>query len=213
MFTGIIQAIGTVVSREARGGDLRLVVDASTLAAKVEAVRLASGESVAVNGTCLTVLDPRDGLLTFDVSNETLARSTIGALAAGSRVNLEAALRMGDPLGGHLVSGHVDGIATVVAVTPEARSLRVVIETAAALARYVASKGSIALDGVSLTVNEVDGRRFGVNLIPHTVEQTTFATLAPGSVLNLEIDPIARYVERMFTAEVAPSTSGPLFDP
>ncbi|RYG86620.1 riboflavin synthase [bacterium] len=201
MFTGIIQAVGTVVSREARGGDARLVIDAAALAAKVDAVRLAVGESVAINGTCLTVLDPHEGRLAFDVSAETLGKTTLGSLAPGSRVNLEAALRMGDPLGGHLVSGHVDGLATVVATSTEARSLRVVLEAPAALARYVASKGSVALDGVSLTVNEVDGRRFGVNLIPHTIEQTTFGTLAPGVLLNLEIDPIARYVERLSTVQ------------
>jgi len=200
MFTGIIQAVGRVTAIEPRGGDLRLVVDAGALAARVAAERLASGESVAVSGVCLTVLEPRDGQLSFDVSRETLDHTTLGALRAGARVNLEAALRMGDPLGGHLVSGHVDAQGTVVSRAGEARSLRVVFEAPPALARYVATKGSIAVDGVSLTVNEVDGPRFGVNLIPHTVAQTTFGELAAGRRVNLEVDTIARYVERMLQA-------------
>jgi len=200
MFTGIIQAVGRVTAIEPRGGDLRLVVDAGALAARVAAERLASGESVAVSGVCLTVLEPRDGQLSFDVSRETLDHTTLGALRAGARVNLEAALRMGDPLGGHLVSGHVDAQGTVVSRAGEARSLRVVFEAPPALARYVATKGSIAVDGVSLTVNEVDGPRFGVNLIPHTVAQTTFGELVAGRRVNLEVDTIARYVERMLQA-------------
>jgi riboflavin synthase len=200
MFTGIIQAIGRVDSLDAVGGDVRLRIDARELAARVEASRLAAGESVAINGTCLTVLDYVEGRLAFDASRETLDRTTLGTLARGARVNLEAALRLGDPLGGHLVSGHVDGIATVVSTTSEARSLRVVIEVPLELARYVAIKGSVTVDGVSLTVNEVAGNRFGVNLIPHTVEVTTFGELAPGRRVNLEVDTIARYVERMLTA-------------
>jgi riboflavin synthase len=203
MFTGIIQAVGKVASLESRGGDVRLIVDAAELATRVSPDRLAPGESVAVNGACLTVVDPRGALLAFDVSRESLDRTTLGELRPGSRVNLEAALRVGDPLGGHIVSGHVDGLARVVAVHPEARSLRVTIEVPDALAHYVASKGSVALDGVSLTVNEVTGSRFGVNLIPHTVAQTTFESLAPGRELNLEVDTIARYVERMLGLSTA----------
>jgi riboflavin synthase len=200
MFTGIIQAVGHVAAAEPRGGDLRLTIDAAALAARVSPERLASGESVAVSGVCLTVLDPRQGHLSFDVSRETLDHTTLGALRTGSRVNLEAALRLGDPLGGHLVSGHVDAQGAVVSTAGEARSLRVVFEVPAMLARYVATKGSIAIDGVSLTVNEVDGTRFGVNLIPHTVAQTTFGELVPGRRVNLEVDTIARYVERMLAA-------------
>ena len=200
MFTGIIQAVGRVETIGTKGGDVRLRIDARLLAARVAVARLGSGESVAINGVCLTVLDPADGRLEFDVSRETLDRTTLGTLAAGSRVNLEAALCVGDPLGGHIVSGHVDGLGTVVSATTEARSLRVVLETPPELARYVAAKGSIAVDGVSLTVNEVDGRRFGVNLIPHTVAQTTFDELAAGRRVNLEVDTIARYVERMLSA-------------
>lgn len=201
MFTGIIQAVGTVRALEPRGGDLRFVVDASGLAARVDAARLAEGESVAVNGACLTVIAPRAGELSFDVSRESLDRTTLGALAAGSRVNLEAALRLGDPLGGHLVSGHVDGRAVVRDISRDARSLRVVVEAPADLAGFIAPKGSVALDGVSLTVNRVEGTRFDVNLIPHTVAETTFGDLAPGRELNLEIDTIARYVARMLAYE------------
>lgn len=207
MFTGIIQAVGRVAELESRGGDVRLVVDASGLAARVSSARLASGESVAINGVCLTVLEPQGGRLTFDVSRETLDRTTLGRLRIDARLNLEAALCVGDPLGGHLVSGHVDGLGTVVSIATEARSLRVVFEAPSALARYVAQKGSIAIDGVSLTVNEVDGARFGVNLIPHTIEQTTFGELATGGQVNLEVDTIARYVERMLT-----QTRGDLHD-
>jgi riboflavin synthase len=197
MFTGIIQAIGRVQSAEARGGDLRLVIDSTTLAQRVSANRLAIGESVAVNGVCLTVLEPDEGVLRFDVSLESLEKTTLGELQAGSRVNLESALCVGDPLGGHIVSGHIDGVAVVTAVAEDARSLRVELEVPAELALYVAPKGSVALDGVSLTVNAVDGRRFGINLIPHTLEMTTFAALAPGRRLNFEVDTIARYVRRM----------------
>ena len=201
MFTGIIQAVGRVQSAEARGGDLRLVIDSTTLAQRVSANRLAIGESVAVNGVCLTVLEPEEGLLRFDVSRESLEKTTLSELQAGSRVNLESALCVGDPLGGHIVSGHIDGVAVVAAVAEDARSLRVELEVPAELALYVAPKGSVALDGVSLTVNAVDGRRFGINLIPHTLEMTTFAALAPGRRLNFEVDTIARYVRRMLQSD------------
>ena len=196
MFTGIVQATGQVTAVEPRGGDLRLQLDAGGLAARVEAARLAIGESIAVSGVCLTVVEYANGRFAADVSRETLALTTLGRLCPGDAVNLEAALRAGDPLGGHLVSGHVDGIAEVVGVTGDARSLRVAIEAPAELARFIAAKGSVALDGVSLTVNEAQGRRFGVNLIPHTVEHTTFSGVAAGRQLNLEIDVLARYVQR-----------------
>jgi riboflavin synthase len=196
MFTGIIQAVGKVARLEPRGGDLRLGIDASALAARIDSSRFAIGESIAVSGACLTVIAFSDGLFEADVSQETLRLTTLGQLAVGSDVNLEAALRMGDPLGGHLMSGHVDGIARVVGVTPEARSVRVDVQVPAGFERYIASKGSVGLDGVSLTVNAVEGAIFSVNLIPHTVAVTTFRTLAPGDSLNLEIDTLARYVER-----------------
>ena len=196
MFTGIVQAQGVVAKCAARDGDLRLTIDARPLAALVDAKRLALGESIAVNGVCLTVVACDAGYFEADVSRETLRLTTLGQLAAGDSVNLEAALRMGDPLGGHLLSGHVDGLARVVALHRDARSLRVEIEAPEGLERFIAAKGSVALDGVSLTVNAVSGRVFGVNLIPHTVEVTTFRHLAEGHMLNLEIDMLARYVER-----------------
>jgi riboflavin synthase len=196
MFTGIVQATGKVTLAEARGGDLRLGIDAGDLAQRVDGSRLAVGESVAVNGVCLTVVEFDGRGFLADVSRETLDLTTLGGLRPGNAVNLEAALRVGDPLGGHLMSGHVDGVAEVTGLHEQARSLRVTIRAPESLARFIAPKGSVALDGVSLTVNEVEGRQFGVNLIPHTVAQTTFGSLAPGSRLNLEVDLLARYVQR-----------------
>jgi len=188
--------LGTVAGRETVGGDLRLTVDAGALAMRVDASRLAVGESVAVSGVCLTVVSFDGQRFTADVSRETLAVTTLEMLAIGGRVNLEAALRAGDPLGGHLMSGHVDGVAQVAALQPDARSLRVEVDVPAELARYLAPKGSVGLDGVSLTVNAVDGNRFSVNLIPHTVAVTCFGQLHAGARLNLEVDQLARYVER-----------------
>jgi riboflavin synthase len=203
MFTGIVQAVGRVARREDRGGDLRLSIQAQALMACVDAARLAIGESVAISGVCLTVVGATADALAFDVSRETLELTTLGALPVGADVNLEAALRAGDPLGGHLMSGHVDAVAEVLALRHEARSLRLQVQVPSALARFVASKGSVALDGVSLTVNEVDGARFGVNLIPHTVEATTFRSLVVGSRLNFEADMLARYVQRALAAQTA----------
>ena len=200
MFTGIIQSVGRVAAIEPRGGDLHLVIDASELASRIDAQRLAVGESVAVNGCCLTVLEPAGGHFSADVSRESLALTTLGDLTAGDPVNLEPALRAGDPLGGHLMSGHVDGRAQVVSLQRDARSMRVVIEVPEAFARFIAPKGSVGLDGISLTVNEVTGRRFGVNLIPHTAEVTTFGSLREGQWVNLEVDPMARYLERLLAA-------------
>ncbi len=199
MFTGIVQATGSVAGAEARGGDLRLAIDAADLVARIDASRLTPGESVAVSGVCLTVVGFDGARLVTDVSRETLGLTTLGSLRTGDAVNLEAALRAGDPLGGHLVSGHVDGVADVVGLHSDARSLRVELEVPGGLARYLAPKGSVTLDGVSLTVNEVKGARFGVNLIPHTVELTTFGSLAPGQRLNLEVDQLARYLERLLS--------------
>lgn len=196
MFTGIIQAVGTVAGTRSEGGDLRLSVDAADLVRKIGAQRFALGESIAVSGVCLTVVAFDGQRLAADVSRETLALTTLAQLTPGAPVNLEAALRAGDPLGGHLMSGHVDGVAEVVGLHRDARSLRVTVEAPPALARYLVPKGSVALDGVSLTVNEVQGARFGVNLIPHTVEATTFAALAVGRKLNIEVDQLARYVHR-----------------
>jgi riboflavin synthase len=196
MFTGIVQATGEVVSAEERGGDLCLRLDASRLAARIDPLRLSVGESIAVSGTCLTVTSFDGRQFTADVSRETLGLTTLGSLRPGNVVNLEAALRAGDPLGGHLVSGHVDGVAIVVDLARDARSLRLAVEVPAPLARFIAPKGSVALDGVSLTVNNAEALRCEVNLIPHTVVQTTFANVVIGSLLNLEVDQLARYALR-----------------
>ncbi|HTY93975.1 MAG TPA: riboflavin synthase [Steroidobacteraceae bacterium] len=193
MFTGIIQDTGRVESLGARDGDVRLVVRVGRL----DLSRTLLGDSISVQGCCVTVVALTQEVFEADLSRETLGLTTLGGLAVGAAVNLEPALRAGDALGGHLVSGHVDGVATVVSVTPDARSTRMLIEAPAALARFIARKGSVALDGVSLTVNEVDGARFGVNLIPHTLQVTTLGRLVPGARVNLEVDQVARYVERL----------------
>jgi len=193
MFTGIVQDVGRVEALTPRGGDIRLAIRVSRL----DLARTAIGDSICVQGCCVTAVALHGQLFEADLSRETLAVTTLGSLAVGAAVNLEPALRAGDALGGHLVSGHVDGVATVISEATDARSTRVVIEVPSALARYVARKGSVAVDGVSLTVNEVADLRFGVNLIPHTRELTTLGALVPGSRVNLEIDQVARYVERL----------------
>jgi riboflavin synthase len=198
MFTGIVQEIGELRRIEALAGagggaDLRIEI----ACAAIPRERLELGASVAVDGVCLTVAAHGAGSFFADVSGETLAVTTLGDRQAGARVNLEPSLRAGDSLGGHWVSGHVDGIAEVMSTASDARSLRVVLAAPATLARYVARKGSVTLDGVSLTVNDVDGATFGFNLIPHTLEVTTLGGLKPGARLNLEIDLLARYVERL----------------
>ena len=195
MFTGIVQDTGRVESLTPRGGDVRLAIRVSRL----DLARTAIGDSICVQGCCVTAVALDGQVFAADLSRETLALTTLGSLAVGTAVNLEPALRVGDALGGHLVSGHVDGVATVVAVTPDARSTRVLIEVPPELARYIARKGSVTVDGVSLTVNEVAGPRFGVNLIPHTGDVTTLGSLVPGARINLEIDQVARYVERLLT--------------
>ena len=199
MFTGIVQDMGRIVALEPRAGDVRVRVAVDRL--PLDAVR--TGDSIAVSGVCLTVVEHDARGFAADVSNETLSLTTLGDLAPGSHVNLEPALRAGDPLGGHLVSGHVDGVGRVVSLAQDARSWRIRFETPPDIARYVARKGSIAIDGVSLTVNEVEGREFGINIIPHTWQVTTIGGYAPGRRVNLEIDPIARYVERLLAAGAA----------
>ena len=202
MFTGIVQATGEIVACHRRGDGVRMRVDARALGT----ADIAIGESVAVAGCCLTVV-ARDGdRLDFDVSAETLR--CVAGFDAGRCVNLERSLRLADRLGGHLVSGHVDGVGTVAAFAPvgdAAGSFHLAIDAPAELARYVAPKGSIAVDGVSLTTNAVDGARFTVNVIPHTLAVTTFAQLAPGARVNLEVDLIARYVERSVAASRLPT--------
>lgn len=197
MFTGIVQEMGRLCHRESRlgagGVDLRVGVTCGPALRE----RLTLGASVAVDGVCLTVAALGDASFEADVSAETMSLTTLGEKAPGARVNLEASLRAGDSLGGHWVSGHVDGLAEVLATTGDARSLRVELAAPAPLARYIARKGSVTLDGVSLTVNDVDGVKFGINLIPHTLEVTTLGALRAGSRVNLEIDLLARYVERL----------------
>lgn len=200
MFTGIIQAVGRIARLEPRGGDVRLVVDTAAL----DMADVALGDSISVSGVCLTVIDFDATSFAADVSNETLAHTTLGKHKAGDTVNLEKALRLADRLGGHLVSGHVDGAGKVVSVVPDGRSLRWTFEVPSDIARYIAHKGSVCIDGTSLTVNEVNGNRFGVNLIPHTVEHTTFAARRAGDGVNIEVDVVARYIERLLSAGDTP---------
>ena len=193
MFTGIIQDVGRVASLDTRGGDVRLVITCDAL--DLAGVRI--GDSICVQGCCLTATEVSGKSFAADVSRETLNLTTLADFTTGTLVNLEPALRAGDALGGHLVSGHVDGIAQVLGVSDDARSTRVLIGVPRALARYLASKGSVAVDGVSLTINAVEDASFGVNLIPHTQAVTTLGRLAAGTRVNLEIDQVARYVARL----------------
>ncbi|MET0988122.1 MAG: riboflavin synthase [Steroidobacteraceae bacterium] len=193
MFTGIVQAVGSIAAREAKGGDVQLVVTAMGL--DLGSVQL--GDSIAVNGCCLTVTRCEGGRFWADVSRETLNVTTLGQLQAGSPVNLEKALTAGQALGGHYVTGHVDGIARIGNMTADARSTRIVFEVPQPLARYIARKGSVCIDGVSLTINGVGDTHFDVNLIPHTLEVTTLGQCQPGKQVNIEVDIIARYVERL----------------
>ena len=197
MFTGIVQALGTVVALAERGGDLRLTIDADG----IDTARMQLGDSVAVAGVCLTVAERTAQGFVADVSRETLGLTTIGAWRTGARVNLEPALRAGDALGGHFVLGHIDGRATVCGRHADARSERLRLRAPPALQRYLARKGSVALDGVSLTINEVDDAGFDVNLVPHTLAVTTLGGLQPGAEVNLEVDLMARYAERLLNPE------------
>ena len=196
MFTGIITDIGQVVAAEQGAGDLRLRIGCGYDMSGVDL-----GASIACSGTCLTVVDKGPDWFAVDVSSETVSRTAAGLWVEGSRLNLERALRLGDELGGHIVTGHVDGVGEVEGVAETGGSLRLSIIAGPEIEAYVAPKGSIALDGVSLTVNEVetlsDGVRFGVNIIPHTAAQTSFSDIAPERRLNIEIDVLARYIGRM----------------
>ncbi len=193
MFTGIVLDVGHVLTRETRGGDLRLVIECTRLGL----AGLRVGDSICVQGCCLTATQVQGRTFAADASRETLALTTLGELAVGDPVNLEPALRAGDALGGHLVSGHVDGVAQVSAVSGDARSVRLGIDVPPALARYLAPKGSVAVDGVSLTINTVENSTFGVNIIPHTQEVTTLGRLSAGARVNLEVDQVARYLARL----------------
>jgi len=199
MFTGIIQAIGTLTRIEPRGGDARLTVATGKL--PLADTRL--GDSIAVNGVCLTAVELGAGHFRADVSRETLALTTLGAASAGMPVNLELALLPTTRLGGHLVSGHVDGVGRILDQRDDGRSWRFTVEAPAELARYIARKGSICVNGISLTVNEVDGAVFGINIVPHTLAETTLGTTRPGDAVNLEVDLLARYLERLLLGEQA----------
>jgi riboflavin synthase len=201
MFTGIVTALGIVRELQPIGSglDLRLVVGcAPEFLAIPRATEI--GGSIACSGVCLTAVELGGDWFAAQASAETLARTTLGGWKPGTRVNLERPLRLGDELGGHLVSGHVDGVAEVLSATPENASVRWRFRAPSSVARYIAEKGSVALDGVSLTVNEVKGQDFGVNIIPHTASVTTFAVLQPGGHVNIEADTIARYVARLHEA-------------
>ena len=199
MFTGLIEGVGRLRQREPRGGDVRLHVEVGTL----PFADVAMGESIAVNGVCLTVVAFDATSFAADVSTETLSLTTLGGLVDGQALNLERAMRPTDRLGGHLVSGHVDGVGQVLSVHEDARSQRWRFAAPAPLLKYIATKGSICVDGVSLTVNAVDGEGFEVALIPHTVSHTAFATTRVGDPVNLEVDLVARYVERLLAARDA----------
>lgn len=200
MYTGIVTDIGTV-RRIERGDRTRIEIDTAYDTGSIDI-----GASVACSGPCFTVVDKGDGWFAVNVSAETLSRTNIGTWQEGTRVNLERSLRVGDELGGHIVSGHIDGLGTVTETHADGASKRITIEAPAGLAPYIASKGSIAVDGVSLTVNEVEGNRFGVNIIPHTQEETTLSDLKAGDTVNLEIDMLARYIARLTSLQTADRT-------
>lgn len=197
MFTGIVQAIGEVRAVEAIGGDARLRIGVGDLSLE----RIRRGDSIAVSGVCLTVVEFANDEFTADVSQESLALTTLGEARVGTRVNLEPALTLATPLGGHLVTGHVDGVGSLVSMRPDARSTRMDFRLPDELGRYVAKKGSITIDGISLTVNDVGsdagGETFSVNIVPHTLERTIMSGYEPGSRVNLEVDLVARYLERL----------------
>jgi riboflavin synthase len=195
MFTGIITDLGRVRAVSCNG-DTRLEITT-----EFDTTDISLGASIACSGVCLTVIDKGPRWFAVSVSAETLSCTTIGRWREGTRVNLERALKVGDELGGHIVSGHVDCVASIISITPDGSSQRFVIEVADVLQRLVAEKGSVAVDGVSLTVNEVEGVCFGVNLIPHTLSVTTLGHVVPGDRVNLEVDMLARYVARLFDKE------------
>ena len=207
MFTGIVSTKGSILQITPTGGDSRLRIGCGT----IEKRHFRVGDSIAVSGVCLTMLEPEETGFSADVSNETLELTTLGNLGPGQQVNLELAMGLEDRLGGHMVSGHVDGKGRLLSRRKDARAERFEFEVPAGLARYVAKKGSICIDGVSLTVNEVDGARFAVCLIPHTLEVTTLGNLQAGDEVNLEVDLIARYLERLTDPDLqAPEQQMPI---
>lgn len=193
MFTGIIQSVGRVARMQSMAGDQRMTIQVD--AGFMQGVQL--GDSIATQGVCLTVVALTATAFSADVSAESLSRTTLGDLRLGDEVNLEKALTLSTPLGGHLVSGHVDGVGEIVARWDDARSVRFAVQAPEDLARYIAAKGSVTVDGISLTVNHVDGARFELNLVPHSLRMTTAKHWQPGRAVNLEVDVIARYLERL----------------
>lgn len=204
MFTGLVESLGKIVRVEPRGGDVRLWVHMGGL--DLSAVVL--GDSICVSGVCLTVVEKRSDQCAFDVSNETLRCSALAGVSQGAAVNLETSLTLAKPLGGHLVSGHVDGVGTVAAMKEESRSWCITLQAPADLVKYLAPKGSVTLDGISLTVNEVSGQTFTVNIIPHTFGATTVQHWVAGGPINIEVDVIARYVEALLKGGVRPGAAG-----
>jgi riboflavin synthase len=202
MFTGIIATIGKIESVQAKGGDIRLQVATQNL--DLSDVKL--GDSIANNGVCLTAIAMSKGSLSFDVSRESLDRTSLGTVKAGSEVNLEKALAVGDRLGGHFVSGHVDGLGKVIAKQESARSVQFRFEVPLGLERYIAEKGSICIDGTSLTVNKAENNWFEVNIIPHTMQETIMKSYQVGTQVNLEVDLIARYLERLLPKQASSIT-------
>lgn len=199
MFTGIIESIGTVRDMQPKGGDLRLTIATG----KLDMGDVALGDSIAVNGVCLTAIAFDSSSFSADVSRETLSLTSLGNLNRGAKVNLEKALTLQTRLGGHLVSGHVDGLGEIISRHDDARSVRFSIRAPDNLAKYIAAKGSITVDGTSLTVNKVDGSSFELNIVPHTLQETIIADYRSGSKVNLEVDVIARYLERLLLGEKA----------
>jgi riboflavin synthase len=199
MFTGIIQSVGKIAALHGKGEDMRMKIDTAEL--DMSTTQL--GDSIASNGVCLTVIEMGKNYFMADVSKESLSCTTLGKLRIGSSLNLEKALTLGTPLGGHLVSGHVDGVGEVVKRWDEGRSVRFQIKAPATLAKYIAAKGSICVDGISLTVNAVNGDIFDLNIVPHTLQMTTMKDYDTGSQVNLEVDLIARYLERLMLGDKA----------
>lgn len=199
MFTGIILAIGKITQIEQKSGDVRLSIDTGKLSLKEANL----GDSIAVNGICLTAVELGENSFVADVSNETLARTNLKSAATGSAVNLELALTPQTRMGGHIVSGHVDGLAVLVEQKPDGRSIRFKFKAPDSLAKYIAEKGSICINGISLTINNVEGAEFSVNIVPHTLKETTLGAISVGDSINLEVDLLARYMERLMKGEAA----------
>ncbi len=204
MFTGIILAVGKIAAVQAQGGDFRFKIETG----KLPIADAALGDSIAVNGVCLTAVELGANYFCADVSNETISRTGLKLARVGTAVNLELALTPTTRLGGHIVSGHVDGLGVVISKHQDGRSFRFKFKAPDDLAKYIAEKGSICINGVSLTVNEVDGAQFTVNIVPHTLQETTLGDMTAGTEVNLEVDLLARYMERLMKGEAAAHSAG-----